>query len=140
MLKRLAVLSCAMPVLVLMLLAMAPVHAAGEPIYTPDPIAVPSGKGIGNIKTAIRKACFSRGWEVREIAAGHMQAKHSKAGRKGATYAAVLDIRYDAKRVHIAYKDSQGFDYDAASKTIGKRYNSWVRNLEKDIRVNLGAY
>jgi len=137
MFKRLIILTVAAPLLAL--LAVAPAHA-GQPIYTPDPIVVPDGKGLDDVKKAIRKACFDKGWEVREIGAGHMQAKHTKTGRKGATHVAVVDIKYGSKNIRISYKDSQDLDYDAGAQTIHKTYNNWIRYLEKNIRANLGAY
>lgn len=137
MFKRLMILSAAAPMLAL--LAAAPAQAA-QPIYTPDPIAVPAGKGIADVKKAIRKACFDKGWDVREIGAGHMQAKYTKSGRKGATHIAVVDIRYNARNIRLGYKDSQDLDYDAGARTIHKTYNNWMRYLEKNIRANLGAY
>jgi len=121
------------------MLAAVPAHAA-HPIYNPSPISVPAGKGIEHVKKAIRKACFDKGWEVREIAAGQMQAKYSKSGRRGATHIAVVNIRYDAKRIRISYKGSQDLDYDAGAGTIHGTYNRWVQNLERNIRANLGAF
>jgi hypothetical protein len=123
----------------LLAFAASPATAA-EPVYNPDPIAVPAGKSVADVKKAIRKACFDKGWEAREIGAGHIQAKYTKSGRKGAMHSAVVDIRYDAKNVRIAYKDSQDLDYDAGAKTIHKTYNRWIRYLEKNVRANLGAY
>lgn len=137
MIKKLGLLAIAAPVLAL--LATAPAQAAGQPMYNPDAIQVPAGKGIDAVKKAIRKACFDKEWEVREIGAGHIQAKHSKTSRDK-THVAVVNIRYDAKSVRISYKDSQELNYDAGAKTIHKTYNGWVRYLEKNIRANLGAY
>ncbi|HJX18833.1 MAG TPA: hypothetical protein VJ437_11680 [Acidiferrobacterales bacterium] len=122
------------------LLAM-PAHAANTaPIYTPEPIQVPSGKNAEAVKNAVRKALFDRGWEVREIGAGHLQGKHTKSGGKGKMHVAVLDVRFDSKSVRIGYKDSQELNYDKESGVIHKTYNNWVRNLERNIRANLGAY
>jgi len=138
MLKRLTILSFTAAMFAM--LAGVTAHASGVPIYKPDPIAVPAGKGVDQVKRAIRKAGFDKGWEVREIGAGHMQAKYSKPGRKGLVHVAVVDIRYDAKKIRIVYKNSQDLDYDAGSGTIHKTYNRWIQYLEKNIRANLGAY
>lgn len=138
MLKRLTILGGAISLLAF--LVSVPAHAAGQPLYTPDPIAVPAGKGVADIKKAIRKAGFDKGWDMREIGAGHMQAKYTKTGRKDVNHVAVVDIRYDTRSIRIVYKDSQELDYDAGAKTIHKTYNNWIRYLEKNIRANLGAY
>jgi len=115
-------------------------QAANPPIYTPEAIVIPSGKGPDQVKKAIRKAAFDKGWEIREVGAGHMQAKHAKPGRKGAMHIAVVDIRLNAKSIRITYKNSQDLDYDAGAQTINKTYNRWLQYLEKNIRANLGAY
>ena len=89
-----------------------PVYAARTaPIYKPEPIAVPAGKGPESVKKAIRKAFFSKDWEVREIGPGHLQGKHSKGGGDK-MHVAVVDVRFDAKSVRISYKDSQELNYD----------------------------
>jgi len=137
MLKRLAILPFVVSILAM--LAGVTAHAA-DPIYKPEPISVPAGKGIEHVKKAIRKACFDKGWEVREIGSGLMQAKYTKSGRKGANHVAVVNIRFDSRTIRISYKGSQDLDYDAGAGTIHKTYNRWVQYLERNIRANLGAY
>ena len=122
------------------LLAMPAYAANTAPIYTPEPIQVPSGKSTEDVKKAVRKALFDKDWEIREIGPGHLQGKHTKSGGKGKLHVAVLDVRFDSKSVRIGYKDSQELNYDKESGVIHKTYNNWVRNLEKNIRANLGAY
>jgi hypothetical protein len=117
-----------------------PAHAARTaPIYTPEPIQVPAGKGTEDVKKAIKKAFFDKGWEAREVGPGHLQGKHTKSGKKG-SYTAVVDVKYDSKTVRIGYKDSENLNYDAKENTIHKTYNNWIKYLEKNIRANLGAY
>jgi hypothetical protein len=64
---------------------------------------------------------------------------HQESG-KDKLHVAVLEVRFDTKNVRIGYKDSQELNYDKAAGVIHKTYNNWVRNLEKNIRANLGAY
>lgn len=118
-----------------------PAYAANTaPLYTPEPIQVPAGKSAEDVKKAVRKALFDKAWEIREIGPGHLQGKHTKSGGKGKLHVAVVDVRFDAKSVRIVYKDSQELNYDKESGVIHKTYNSWAKNLEKNIRANLGSY
>lgn len=127
-------------VLPFMALIAAPAHAGKhDPLYTPEPIQVPAGKNAEAVRQAIRKALLGREWEAREVGPGHIQAKHTKTSKKD-SYTAVVDVKYDAKTIRISYKDSQNLNYEAKDNTIHGTYNKWVRNIEKDIRVNLGAY
>jgi hypothetical protein len=137
MLRIIARLSAVLPFVAL--LAM-PAHAANTaPMYKPEPIQVPAGKGAEAVKKAVRKAFFDKDWKAREIGPGHMQGRHTKTG-KDKTHVAVVDVRFDAKSVRISYKDSQELNYNKESGVIHKTYNNWVRNLEKNIRANLGSY
>lgn len=118
-----------------------PAYAANTaPLYTPEPIQVPAGKSAEDVKKAVRKALFDKAWEIREIGPGHQQGKHTKSGGKGKLHVAVVDVRFDAKSVRIVYKDSQELNYDKESGVIHKTYNGWAKNLEKNIRANLGSY
>jgi hypothetical protein len=121
-------------------LIAAPAYAGKhDPLYTPEPIQVPAGKNAEAVKQAIRKALSGREWEMREVGAGHIQGKHTKTSKKD-SYTAVVDVKFDAKTIRISYKDSQNLNYDAKDNTIHGTYNKWVKNIEKDIRGNLGAY
>jgi hypothetical protein len=111
-----------------------------EPIYTPEPIAVPAGKSQEAVRQAVRKALFSKNFEIKERGAGHIEGTYTKAGRKGARHVAVITVRYDTKAVKISYQDSEGLKYNAKNGTIHKTYNRWVRNVEKSIRASLGSY
>lgn len=130
-------LALALPLLALL---AAPAHAGrGAPIYNPEPISVPAGKSMGDVKQAVRKALFDKDWEARDIGPGHVQGMHTKTDKKG-SYTAVVDVKFDTKTVRISYKDSENLDYDAGSQTIRNTYNGWAKNLERNIRGNLGAY
>jgi hypothetical protein len=124
-------------VLPLVALVAAPAYAARTaPIYTPEPIQVPAGKNVEAVKSAIKRACFDKGWNTREVGPGHIQAKYTKQNK----YTAVVDIKYDAKTVRILYNNSENLNYDAGQKIIHKTYNNWIHYLEKNIRADLGAY
>lgn len=108
-------------------------------IYEPE-IEVPAGKNLSDVKSAIRKAFFARDWRAKDISANQMQGSHTKSGRKGVEHKAVVLVKYDSKTIKIQYKESEELNYDAEAKKIHGTYNKWVKNLEKDIRANLGAY
>lgn len=122
------------------LFLMAPAHAGkNDPMYLPAPIEVPGGKSAEDVKRAVRKALFDEEFQARDIAAGQVQGKRTKSGKNGA-YSAVVTIHYDARSVRIAYAGSENLYYDGKNKTIHGTYNRWVRNIEKRVRRNLGAY
>jgi hypothetical protein len=135
--KKLARLAVALPLVALL---AGPAYAARtSPIYSPEPIPVPAGKSIEDVKKAVRKALFDKDWEARDIAPGHIQGKHTKTDKKS-SYTAVVDVKFDTKTVRISYKDSENLNYDAKDQTIHKTYNGWAKNLEREIRGALGAY
>ncbi len=138
MLKRIVSLMALIPAAVL-LLASSPAEARIQPVYNPEPIQVPSGKSLVQVRKAIHKAIFDKGWEAKEISPNEIEAKYTKSG-KGKEYVAVVTIRYDAKTVRITYKDSKDLDYNKAKDKIHPTYNRWVQFLERNIRADLGAY
>ncbi len=138
MLKRIISLFALVPAAVL-LLASTPALARLQPVYNPEPIQVPSGKSLVQVRKAIRKAIFDKGWEAKEISPNHIVATYTKSGR-GKEYTAVVNIEYDTRTVRITYKDSRDLDYNPAKDKIHPTYNRWVQFLERNIRADLGAY
>lgn len=137
MFKLLVRLSAVLPLVALL---AAPAHAGKhDPLYTPEPIEVPAGTSGEAVKKAIRKALFDKGWDAREIGPGHIQGKHTKTSRDE-SYTAVVDIKYDSKAVRISYKDSENLNYEKSDNTIHGTYNKWIKNIERNIRSNLGSY
>ncbi len=135
MFKKLVTLAATVPLL--LFLAAGPVQAGKhDPIYVPQPIQVPAGKGAGEVKNVVKRALFDKNWQVRETGPGHIQGEYTKSGK----HTAVIDIKYDAKTVSINYKDSKNLNYNKENNTIHGTYNNWVRNVEKNIRSGLGAY
>ena len=135
MLKTIFRLFAVLPFLTLIIM---PAHAARTaPLYTPEPIQVPAGRSADAVKKAVRKALFDKGWEAREIGPGHLQAKHTKSGRKE-SHTAIVDVKFDTKTVRIGYKSSENLNYNKEDGSIHKTYNGWVKYLEKNIRANLG--
>lgn len=123
----------------LALLAMPAQASKHDPMYVPEPIEVPSGKGFDEVRKAVRKALFDEGFSAHDIASGDIEAKRTKSGKNGA-YSAVVKVRFDSRTIRISYKSSDGLYYDATDNTIHSTYNKWVRNIEKRVRRGLGAY
>lgn len=110
-----------------------------DPMYVPEPIEVPAGKRLDEVRKAVHKALFDEDFSAHESAPGYIQAKRTKSGKNGA-YTAYVDVRYDSKTVRIRYKNSENLYYNAKDNTIHSTYNKWVRNIEKRVRRGLDAY
>ena len=110
-----------------------------DPMYVPEPIDVPAGVSAEIVHKAVRKALFDAEFSSRDIAAGHTEGKRIKSSSRN-SYFAVVRVDYDSKVVRIRYKDSENLNYDAKDNTIHSTYNRWVRNVERRIRRDLGAY
>jgi hypothetical protein len=125
---------------VALLLPYSPVDARPRvaPVYKPDVIKV-SGMSYSQVKKEVRKALFSRGWQMKEIKKGLIRATYTKSSKR-TSLKAVVNIHFTKKSVRINYYASEGFSYNKGAGTIATRFNSWVRNIEKDIRLNLGSF
>ena len=110
-----------------------------DPMYVPEPIDVPAGASADNLRKDVHKALVDEGFSARDIAPGHAEGKRVKSGFHG-PYFAVVDVYFDNKTIRISYKDSENLNYDPRNHTIYSTYNKWVRNIERRLRRNLGAY
>lgn len=122
-------------VFIVTLLLISPLaQARSAPLYNPEPISVPAGKSLEQVKTAIRSALLSRGWEGTAASANHIVG--TLHVRK---HTAVIDIHYDTKEIKISYKDSNQLNYEMKDNKpfIHPNYNGWIQKLEKDIRVKI---
>lgn len=127
--------------LVLMLMDSSSVEAKSRthPIYTPEPINT-KGVTTTKVKKGIRKALFKRDWKMKEPRKGLIRATYTKPGRGGRTHKAVVDVSYGGGIIKIKYHDSTDLNYDAEKKVIHGTYNRWVKNIEKDIRLELDLF
>ena len=83
--------------------------------------SVSAGHTQDQVKTAILKAGIQRQWVMSE-ARDHV---------------AEVRITYTATSYDIKYDSS--LNLQASGGKIHKNYNRWVRNLDKDIQLNLSA-
>ena len=113
---------------------IAAVGCRSTPVYnvTNQSIGTAGGKAksLQEVKTAIVEAGKARGWTVRDIAPGHLEAELRLRG-----HAAVVDIKYSTTSYSITHKNSTNLNYDGTN--IHPNYNSWIQNLQRDIEKRL---
>ncbi len=88
---------------------------------------IPAGLSDKQIQGAIVSGGQTRGWVVKRVGAGHMEATLFVR-----SHMAKVDIRYADGNYSITYKDSQNLGY--ANGKIHRNYNKWVQNLNMDIQ------
>lgn len=89
-------------------------------------------KSMSEITEAIQRAGTRLGWQMNVERPGLMTGTLNLRSHQ-----AVVEIPYDTTGFSIAYRDSTNLDYDGTS--IHKNYNSWIQNLEREIRVQASA-
>lgn len=104
-------------------------EARTKPVENIDNVPIPAGLDMKTIGTAIVDGCAVRNWVATEVGPGHMQCQLYLR-----THMAKVDIRYDTKAFSITYADSENLKYDKEKNRIHRNYNSWVQNLNGDIR------
>ena len=113
---------------------IAAVGCRSTPVYNVTNQSIgPAGgtaKSLQEVKTAIVEAGKARGWTVRDIAPGHLEAELRLRG-----HAAVVDIKYSTTSYSITHKNSTNLNYDGTN--IHPNYNSWIQNLQRDIENRL---
>jgi hypothetical protein len=98
------------------------------------PVTVKQGATMQSVFIAIKRGGYKRGWQVTKIKDGLAKAYIDVRGKHQAT----VMIKYDLKTYSITYESSNNLKYNSNDNTIHKNYNSWVRNLDKDIQFELG--
>lgn len=105
-----------------------------SPIYNVEDVPVVTGSGeqpsLEEVRSAIVKAVVTKTWQPETVDANRIDATLRK-GRKEA----VISIVYSQANYSIMYKDSTLLLYDDGA--IHRRYNSWIKGLQKTINRNL---
>lgn len=83
---------------------------------------------LNEMTEAIQRAGTSLGWQMNVERPGLIIATLNLR-----THQAVVEIPYDTTGFAIRYQDSTNLDYDGTN--IHKNYNSWIQNLEREIRL-----
>jgi hypothetical protein len=81
---------------------------------------------------AITRAGLSRGWQIIQINDDLLEGQLIQRQHTIMVSIPVTETSYS-----ILYKDSENMKGDPESGTIHKRYNTWVRNLEKAISLEI---
>ncbi len=105
----------------------------GKPIHDVEGHALPvAAQSLppAKIRAAIIEAAERRGWQVRPVTEGQLEATYAPREHK-----AVVDIFYDNQTYSIRYKSSENLK--AEDGTIHRNYNRWVQMLDKDIHRKL---
>lgn len=131
------ILACIFSMFTTLLITPPAAAANGPPINDEVYTSVASIDGRSytrkQVETAIINASAHRGWQFKR---GNNGALIGTLLVRGKHFVAV-DVVYDSKAYKITYRDSKNMNYDPATKTIHKRYNSWVENLDNDIKFYL---
>lgn len=123
-------------ILVFMTTALLLAGCRAAPIRNIDdmPTNIPAKRSAKDVKKAIILAGRQLGWVFKETKPDLLEGRlHLR------DHVAVVDIPYTRKSYSIHYKSSLNLNYDPTDNSIHKNYNSWVRNLNNAIQVQLGA-
>ena len=93
---------------------------------------VSAGHTEAQVRSAILKAGIQRQWIMNDVAPGVIKAR-----QQAREFTAEVRIKYSASGYSITYDSSTNLR--ASGGKIHKNYNRWVRNLDKDIQVNLAS-
>jgi hypothetical protein len=124
-------LSLAALCLSLVLPAAALARGKNEEIYNAT-IPLATKASSAQVKKGVKMAVLGRKWTIANEKGNEFDASYTKAGR-GGDLTAKIHVAYSSKEVRITYAGSEGMDADGTS--INRTYNTWVKNLEKDIPI-----
>ncbi len=88
---------------------------------------IPGGLSDAQIVKVIQEGGATRGWIVKKVEAGHLEATIYVRSHMGK-----VDIMYDAAAYAIRYNSSENLGYKNGK--IHRNYNKWVNNLNMDIQ------
>lgn len=104
-----------------------------EPIYNVKSSPIQKPKSSEKTYEAIMKAGKKLGWRL---------TKTSEEGKlKGIlhirVHVAIVKISYSDSEYSITYVGSKKLKYNEETQEIHKNYNGWIKNLKRDIDINL---
>jgi hypothetical protein len=105
-----------------------------QPMARSVPVALAGPADTKTLEGAIEMALARRHWSIKEHQPGRYVAELAEKG-----HSATVAVMYDAQSARIDYVDSQGLMYakESDGEVIHRSYNTWVKNLSNDIKINL---
>ena len=82
------------------------------------------------VKNAIIRGGYDRGWQMSDVAPGHLVATLNIRSHQ-----AIVDITYTPENYSINYKDSTNLKHKG--NMIHSNYNAWIKNLANSINLEL---
>ncbi|MEA3640604.1 MAG: hypothetical protein VBE63_11765 [Lamprobacter sp.] len=120
-----------------LLIALTLIGLAGcrtSPVRELNGQPVPPGVSAAEVSKTIQSAGNSLGWAMKQTRPGLIT---------GTIYLrdhmAKVEIPYSSSSYSIRYASSTNLKYDASKRTIHSNYNSWVQNLDNQIRARLAS-
>jgi len=104
-------------------------------LISPVTFPIPSSLQNESIAKAIKEAAINRKWFPYEEKEGVIYLSLEVR-----THIVKVDIEYGDGQIKIVYRDSENMLYeekDDGTILIHKKYNDWIKNLRKDIQLNL---
>lgn len=112
------------------------VGCTSRPIYNVEDMVVITGTGAKlsqqEVRRAVVKAAVSKGWSVKDLGPGRVQATV-----RVRRHMARVVIAYSPRSYSITYRSSGLLGYDG--QNIHRSYNRWIRGLEQRINGQFGA-
>lgn len=88
---------------------------------------------LGDYRKAIIRAGAKRKWVFTDVAPGHLVGNVNVRGKHQAT----VDVFFDTEQFSIRHQSSRNLNFNAENQTIHPNFNTWLRNLETDIRTEI---
>lgn len=101
-------------------------------VYNVSNSQIETTASVDKIYTAIKKAGYSKGWNITKVKDGLAQGELNLR-----THKALVDIPYSKNSFSINYKNSTNLKFDPTKGTIHKNYNGWIQNLENAIKFEV---
>lgn len=108
---------------------ISPIYNVENAVITP-----PEGATIEDVDKAIVQAGAQLGWQVTKQAPGQLIGRLPIR-----SHVAVVDITHSMNEVSITYRDSTNLRYDPATNEIHTNYNSWIKNLQNAIFIQVST-
>lgn len=106
------------------------------PLKDPPALTLPAGVSGKDVEKVIVSVAVQREWQVIDRQPGLVVLRYAPRD-----FSVDVTVRYDAKNLTIAYKDSTNLEYgqENGMPVIHPNYNRWVNNLAHDFESQLAV-